>query len=338
MNELINIMACDMNIRPYINEPADAFGHRVIYSALGLWCLKSALSEKENKKGISKNAQSILLHDLSKKYFELCPSANHFVFASINTDIAVFIRKIYEQTGYLLTLDNNYNVLNNSGEVVRFSDTDYLYLGLPTTGYIVNGLGIHCRNGKHEVKLNDFLIRDILTPEEYLKVNYDECDFDERDIDVEELEFFNPFYYGNVSNSWYGRMKSNMTMARKSTMGPYYRVIRKEDGTLLYADDNSTDGFDALTGAEFRRLYVALKQYYDNPMQLLICPIDEEYSYIRILGQLPNREYFYLLMNAWPRYSFSDRNNFIIRNELTAQTAAVLETIGFTARNGEFYG
>lgn len=338
MNELINIMADDMNIRPYTNEPVESFGYRVIYSALGLWCLKSALSEDENKKGISKNAQSILLHDLSKKYIELCPMAKHSVFVSRNTDIAVFIRNIYEQTGYLLTLDNNYNVLNNSGETVRISDTDHLYLGLPATCYIVNGLGIHSGSGKHEIKLNDFLIRDSLTPEEYLKVKYDECDFDERDIDVEELEFFNPFYYGNVSSSWHGRMKSDMTMARKSTMGPYYRVIRKEDGMLLYADDNSTDELDALTGAEFRRLYVALKQHYDNPMQLLLCPIDEEYSYIRILGQLPNREYFYLLMNAWPRYSFSDRNNFIIRNELTAQTAEVLGKIGFTARNGEFYG
>lgn len=337
MNELINIMADDMNIRPYTNEPAESFGCRVIYSALGLWCLKSALSEKENKKGISKSAQSILLHDLSKKYIELCPMAKHFMFGPRNIDIAVFIRNIYEQTGYLLTLDN-YNVLNNSGETVRISDTDYLYFGLPATCYIVNGLGIHCRSGKHEVKLNDFLIRDSLTPEEYLKVKYDECDFDERDIDVKELEFFNPFYYGNISSSWHGHMKCNMTMARKSTMGPYYRVIRKENGTLLYADDNSMDELDALTGAEFRRLYVALKQHYDNPMQLLICPIDEKYSYIRILGQLPNREYFYLLMNAWPRYVFSDRNNFIIRNELTEQTAEVLGAIGFTARNGEFYG
>ncbi len=338
MNELINIMADDMNIRPYTNESAESFGCRVIYSALGLWCLKSALSEKENKRGISKNAQSILLHDLLKKYIELCPMAKHFVFASRNTDIAVFIRNIYEQTGYLLTLDNNYNVLNNSGETVRISDTDYLYLGLPATCYIVNGLGIHCRSGKHEVKLNDFLVRDSLTPEEYLKVKYDECDFDERDIDVKELEFFNPFYDRKVSDSWHGHMKPNMTMARKSRMGPYYRVIRKEDGTLLYTDDNSADEFDVLTGAEFRRLYVALRQHYGNPMQLLICPIDEEYSYIRILGQLPNREYFYLLMNAWPRYNFSDRNNFIIRNELTAQTAEALVTIGFIARNGEFYG
>lgn len=288
--------------------------------------------------GISKNAQSILLHDLSKKYIELCPFAKHFVYTSRNADIAVFIRNIYEQMGYLLTLDNHYNILNNSGETVKFSDTDYLYLGLPTTDHIINGLGIHCKGGKHEVKLNDFLIHDSLTPEEYIKVKYDECDFNERDIDVAELEFFNPFYYGNISNSWHGYMKSNMTMARKSKMGPYYKTIRKEDGTLLFADDSSEDELDALTGAEFRRLYIALRYHYDNPMQLLICPIDEAYSYIRILGQLPNREYFYLLMNAWPRYAFSDRNHFIIRNELTVQITEVLGRIGFTARKGEFDG
>lgn len=338
MNKLINIMSDDMNIHPYTNEPAEYFGYRVIYSALGLWCLTSALSEKEGKRGISKNAQSILLHDLSKKYVELCPMAKRFIFASRNIDIAVFIRNIYEQTGYLLTLDNNYNVLNNSGETIKVSETDYLYFGLPATYYIVNGLGIHCRNSRHEVKLNDFLIRDSLPPEEYIKVKYDECDFNERDIDVAELEFFNPFYYGNISNSWHGHMKSNMTMARKSKTGPYYKTIRKEDGTLLFADDSSEDELDALTGAEFRRLYIALRYHYDNPMQLLICPIDEAYSYIRILGQLPNREYFYLLMNAWPRYGFSDRNHFIIRNELTVQTTEVLRTIGFTARKGEFYG
>ncbi len=338
MNELINIMADDMKIRPYVDESVGAFGYRVIYSALGLWCLKSALSENENKKGISKNAQSILLHDLLKKYIELCPMSNDFVFASGNIDIAVFIRNIYEQTGYLLTSDSNRNMLNNSGETVRISDTDYLHLGLPTTHYIVNGLGIHCESSKRELKLKDFLIRDSLTPEEYLKVNYDECDFDEKNIDAEKLEFFNPHYCGNVSRSWQKHIKTNMTMARKSTMGPYYRVIRKENGSMLYADDNSMDKVDALTGAEFRRLYAALKKHYDNPMQLLICPIDEEYSYIRILGQLPNREYFYLLMNAWPRYNFSDRNNFIIRNELIVQIEEVLGMIGFTTRNGEFYG
>lgn len=337
MNELIAIMAGDMNICHYAKETEGSFAYRVIYSALGLWCLKSALREKENKKGISRQAQCLLLHGLFNKYIELCPMTKCFFPRLSNTNIEVFIRNIYEQTGYLLTDGNNYNILNNSGEAVRFSDADYLYLGLMEKDYTINGLGIHCKSSKQEIKLCDFLVRDNLTPEEYIKVNYDECDFEEKDIE-EELEFFNPFYYGNVSNSWNRQMKSDITMARSNRNGPYYRVIRKEAGKLLYANDNSVNELDNMTGAEFRRIYVALKHHYDNPMQLLICPIDGEYSYIRILGQLPNREYYYLLMNAWPRYSFADRNNFIIRNQLIVQLVEVLEAIGFTARNGEFYG
>ena len=73
-------------------------------------------------------------------------------------------------------------------------------------------------------------------------------------------------------------------------------------------------------------------------MQILICPIDESYTHIRILGQLPNREYYYLLMSAWPKSDFLDRNNFIIRSELTTKVVEILEAIGFITRNGEFYG
>lgn len=338
MNELIGIMADDMHIEQYSGESIDSYGYRVIYSALGLWCLKSALNEKDNKVGISKKAQSRLLHDLVEQYIEMCPTAKHFLYSSRNTDIAVFVRNIYEQTGCLLTNENNYNTLNNDGETVRFSDHDFLYLGLPENEHLINGLGIHVPYSNHAMELNDFLIRDELTVEEYIKANFDECDFDKRDISSESLEYFNPFYYGNLSKSWHGRIKADITMARKSPIGPYYKVLRQADGTLLYADENNSEDLDLMTGAEFRRLYVALKQHYENPMQLLVCPIDNTYTYLRILGQLPNREYFYLLLNAWPRNGFVDRNNFIIRNELTAQTAEVLKKIGFVVRNGEFYG
>ena len=338
MNRLIEIMASDMGIQPYMNEEDASFEFRVIYSALGQWCLKSALNEKEHEKGISKSAQSILLHNLLDKYVALCPEARPYVFVSKYIDIAIFIRNLYEQTGYLLTKENNRNILNNSKETVLVSDKSYLYLGIPEESYTINGLGIHVDRSNLEISLNEFLVRDSLTPDEYLNVVFDECDFDTKDIDLDDLEFFNPYYYGNVSSSWHRRMKSDITMARNSALGLYYRVIRKEDGTYLFADDNNTDDLDALTGAEFRRKYIALKKHYDNPMQLLICPIDEEYSHIRILGQLPNREYYYLLMNAWPKNKFTDRNNFIIRNKLTEQVAKVLGAIGFTARNGEFYG
>ena len=186
MNKLIEIMALDMNIQPYTNEPEESFEYRVIYSALGFWCLKSSLSEKENEKGISKNAQSILLHNLAEKYVALCPEAKTSVLISRNADIATFIRNVYEQTGYLLTQDNNSNVLNESGETVRFTDREHLYLGLPELGYSVNGLGIHTESKGVEIALRDFLIRDSFTPEEYLAVHFDECDFDTCDIDLED--------------------------------------------------------------------------------------------------------------------------------------------------------
>lgn len=338
MNKLISIMAEDMRIYPYNHEPDESFEFRVIYSALGLWCLKSALSEKGNQRGISKNSQSILLHNLVEKYTELFPKIRSVLLGSKNSDIAVFIRNIYEQTGYFLTTENNYNILNNSEETVKLSATAHLYLGIPEGDYSMNGLGVHVDSKKREIPLKDFLVRDYLTPEEYLNVKFDECDFDRRDMPLDTLEFFNPYYYGNVSSSWHSYMKSGITMARQSKMGPYYRVIRKENNTFLFADDISVDDLDALTGAEFRRVYVALKRYYDNPMQMLICPIDEAFSYIRILGQLPNREYYYLLMNAWPKNGYLDRNNFIIRNSLTEQTTEILGAIGFTSRKGEFYG
>lgn len=47
-------MALDMNIQPYTRESEVSFEYRVTYSALGLWCLKSALSEKECEKELVK--------------------------------------------------------------------------------------------------------------------------------------------------------------------------------------------------------------------------------------------------------------------------------------------
>lgn len=198
------------------------------------------------RKGISKNAQSILLHNLVEKYISLCPEIKNRLLVSRNVNIATFIRNVYEQTGYLLTQEKNSNVLNESGETITFTDRECLYLGLPESGYSVNGLGIHIENEGKEIALKDFLIRDSFTPEEYLSVNFDECDFDIRDIELEELEF-DPYYYGNFSKSWSKYMKTDITMARKSSLGPYYKVIRKSDGLYLFTDDNSKDNPDALT-------------------------------------------------------------------------------------------
>lgn len=327
-----------MGIRHHIREEEGLYEYRVIYSALGLWCLRLALFEQKSIRSISKKAHSIRLRELLSQYLKVCPNARLSLNNTTGVEVASFIRNVYEQTGYLVTDDNNRNVLNRSGEAIKLLENDYLYLGLPENYFTINGLGIHSMVCEQEIDILDYLIRDELSPEEFLKVNFDECDFEEKDIDVEELEFFNPFFYGNATKSWSRNIKSNLTMARKGLTGPYYRVIRKSNEKLIYADENYKHGNDKMAGLEFRRLYVALKHHYDNPMQLLVCPIDEEYSYIRVLGQLPNREYFFILMNAWPQKGFWDRNNFIIRNTIYERVVNVVQSIGFTVRNGEFYG
>lgn len=50
MNKLMKTMSEDMNIFAYTGEPEEAYGYRILYSALGLWCLTSALSEKKEKR------------------------------------------------------------------------------------------------------------------------------------------------------------------------------------------------------------------------------------------------------------------------------------------------
>ena len=338
MERLFEVMAEDMGITPYKGESEDSYIYRIVFSALGLWCLTNARTEMQDIKGISKNAQTILLHNLAEEYIKFHPSLRCF-FVREKKDLAVFIRNLYEQSGYLMISDNNYNILNKGAEAVRVSDIEYLYLGLPSGKISVNGLGIHCCYSDREISIQEFLIRDSLTPEEYIAVNYNLCDFETRDIDCLELEFLDTKSLKPVSKSWRREHLSEFTIARKGYLGPYYKVIVKNNGKIFFSDENKNiDSIDSLTGAEFRRLYIALRRYYNHPMEVLVCPIDNEYTHIKINGQMPNREYFYFLLNGWPKGFATDRYNFIMRNELVPQSITILENLGFKSRNGVFYG
>lgn len=338
MERLFEVMAEDMGITPYKGESKDSYIYRIVFSALGVWCLTNARTEIQGIKGISKNSQTILLHNLVEEYINLYPPIRQFL-GSKKKVLAVFIRNLYEQTGYFLISDKNYNVLNKGAETVRVSDIEYLYLGIPSRKISVNGLGIHCCYSGKEISIQEFLIRDSFTPEEYIAVNYNLCDFENRDIDFLELEYFDTSSLKPVSKSWQKRSLSGFTIARKGYIGPYYKVIVKNNGEIFFSNENKNiDSIDSLTGAEFRRLYIALRRYYNHPMEVLICPIDNEYTHIKINGQMPNREYFYFLLNSWPKGFATDRYNFIMRNELVPQSITILENLGFKSRNGVFYG
>ena len=70
MNNLLEAMASDMNIRQYWKETEDSFQYRIILSALGQWCLRSASSPDYS---ITKHSQTILLNELLETYLDLFP-------------------------------------------------------------------------------------------------------------------------------------------------------------------------------------------------------------------------------------------------------------------------
>lgn len=338
MDKLFKIMANDMGITPFLNESETSYLGRVAYSALGLWCLKSARGRSQEFHGISKKAQSMLLHNLSENYINIYPTIQSYLTGD-KIDIAFFVRNLYEQTGYLLTSYSNHNKLCEDVGSIYVTETDCLCVGIPNGSYLMNGLGVHNKKPGSNISLADFLIRDSLTPEEYLVANYNICDFDKRDIDREELEFFDVMLSKPLSKSWKKTITSKYTVARRKGFGTYYKVIFENGKEILFSSENVTnDNKGSMIGSEYLRLYIALRRYYNRPMVALKCPIDKEYTQIHIKGQIPNREYYYFLLNGWPQECFYNRNKFIMRNELVSQSTAILKQLGFKIKNGEYYG
>ena len=339
MQELFDAMSTDMNISAYWNETTENYAYRVLYSALGLWCLKIAQVNPYNWNGVSKNAQTAALHDLNEKYMDLYPGVQGFFSRKKSSDVAVFIRVAYEQTGYLCSTKNNCNLLAKKGRSILLSEKQRLYFGIPRGQLSMNGLGVFtdCEGSATE-KLQDFLIRDRLSTDEYVRVNFNSLDFEAREIDQTMLEFFDPKMRISPSRAWKNHMDVEFTIARQGIAGPYYRVIKKDGGDLLFADEREVDKKDSFTGYEYRRLYMALNEYYGNPMMAYLCQIDEMYSHIRFLGHLPNREYYLMLMCGWPKFGIEDKTNFIIKNEFLNALLPVLKNIGVNVKEGKFRG
>ena len=333
-NELLKAMSVDMNIPQFKNESDESFVYRLCYSALGQWCLTTAKNVTGDSLGTTKHNQTIVLNDLLARYIDLFPAiSKRFVDTSNQqSSTSVSIRRIYEETGYLLTDENNHNRLANFGRSITIGNQS-LFFGLPREPYTVNGLGVFSSPSEYVVTVKDFLIRDCLTCKEYFKAQFDPIDFYNRDIDVQELEFFNPLSNNAPSQSWTKNQRTDCSIARKTETGPFYRVIRTAEG-IQFADDHIELFSDTFTSHEYRRLYFAMKAHYGNPLKASIFKLDSVYSKIRLRGHLPYREYYFLLLLAWPEHTAFDKVNFIIRNSLLKEALTVLEYIGFEIKGG----
>jgi hypothetical protein len=335
MNELLSAMSKDMGINRYKGESDDSFIYRLCYSSLGQWCLHIAKNSSAEITGTTKHNQTIVINELLQRYAELFPGITERFINIDNTQMnfPVQIRRMYEETGYLLTDKSNRNRLANNGRNIRVGRTS-LFIGVPNKAHAINGLGVFISPTTPSSSLREFLIRDTLTYEEYFQERYDITDFYERDIAAEELQFFNPLSTNAPSQSWSAKLFVDYSIARKSELGPFYRVIRESDKSLLFADEIIEPQSDSLTSYEYRRLYFALKAHYNNPLEAWVVKQDEEYSKLRIGGHLPNREYYYLLLMSWPFKHAFDKVNFLIRNEFIPEVTDTFKNIGIIIKGG----
>ena len=129
------------------------------------------------------------------------------------------------------------------------------------------------------------------------------------------------------SRSWQKQPRTDCTLARKSEFGPFYRIMQIS-GELQFADEPIEPQSDSLTSYEYRRLYFVLKAHYGVPLNANITKIDEAYSTIRIGGQLPNREFYYLLLLSWPIKGAFDKVGFLAHNDMLMEIVDVLKNIG----------
>jgi hypothetical protein len=336
MNELLRTMSSDMGIERFHGEPEDSYVYRLCYAALGQWCLRAAQNSLDGIVGTTKHNQTIALNELLSRFSELYPSfiADRFVDArNQRRSFAVHIRRVYEETGYLLTDDGNLNQMANFGRCIPIGEIS-LFFGIPSTKYTVNGLGTFSNPTTYAVPTKEFLIRDDLSWEEYFQSQFDIIDFYDKNNGLDELEFFNPLSNKAPSQSWEKHMETNCSLARKSLTGPFYRVLRATDASLLFADEFAERPSDRFVSFEFRRLHFALKAHYKKPLKVSILRLDEKYSKIRVGGQLPNREYYFLLLLSWPVKNAFDKVNFLLRNDFIPEVTAVLTNIGLEVQGG----
>lgn len=327
-------MATDMKIIPYTSESENSFIYRVLFSALGQWCLYISAGSENDNLGTTKHNQTHLLNNLINKYVESFPNIEQSLYSD-DVQLSVLIRCIYQEVGYLFTDDENRNHLCDVRRVVD-TGTSKLCLNLLQESEI-NGLGVFNSEVAPSVSWRELLIRDSLTPEQYITSKYDIVLFEDSNLDLNEMQFFNPLAHASPSQSWNNRIYTDFTVGCKGILGPFY-LVQSYDGGILYSLEDQGTIDDKLTSFEYRRLYFALKSFYNNPVKMRIKKIDNTYSKLVLQGHLPNREYYLLLLISWPDMHAFNKTEFIIKNSFLPFVSEVISNLGVEIIGVEIIG
>lgn len=331
MNDLIKAMSVDMKIKPYSNETEESLVYRILFSALGQWCLRISAGLQDGTYGTTKHNQTNLLNDLIERYIELFPFVSDSLYSAENP-LPILIRRVYEETGHLITDEYNRNHLCNWQKGINTGTTKLHFNYLSDCE--INGLGSFKQTETQTISWREFLVRDELTPNQFIEEKYDVAFFDDRDIDLEKLQYFNPLFKGAPSQSWTNTVVTEYTVGRKSLTGPFYLIQKYDDKVLFSLECDKNESSDKITSFEYRRLYFALKNYYNNPIRMQIKQIDDIYSKIRFDGYLPNREYYLLLLLSWPYQHAWNKTEFIIKNMFLPLIIDVASNLGIKVIGG----
>ena len=324
MNDLISCMAKDMKITSYANESQNSFTYRVLFSALGQWCLYVLKEGRENRYGKTKHYQTELLNNLIQKYNEIYPETREQLTLE-DSSLSLLIRHIYEETGYIFTDEFNRNHLNRTSMCVDFGNRK-LSLNLAHNAEI-NGLGIYNDLSTDCISWREFIVRDNLTVNQYVNANFEIVSFDKAQNQLDDIQYFNPLSQLSPSQSWGTKAYTNYTIGRKSAIGPFY-LIQNYDGEIFCCLERASDTSETITAFEYRRMYFALKAYYNNPVKMRVHRVDSEYSRLRFSAHLPNREYYLLLLLSWPDKYAGNKTEFLVKNVFLEFITEVMMNLG----------
>lgn len=329
MNELLISMAEEMHIQAYETENETDYIKRVIYSAVGQWCLKTASGINYGGNSITKHRQTGTINNLLNQYINIFSETTDYFEGDLEPSVA--IRKVYESTGYLITDEENRNSIARFGRTVPIGDK-YLFFGEPFRNE-VNGLGLFCNESISISSLQEFLLRDALSCDEYINSCFEITDFEELNT-VGDMRYFNPHLDKSVSASWQKTSDDKFQIAKNDSLRQFL-LLQKNEGKTYYKDFSINEDIYEFTAFEYRRLYFALKKKVGHPVKAWINKVDDIYSKITLSSHLPNREYYLLLLLAWPIDNMFNKTKFLIKNEFVNCIIEVLENIGVKGeRNG----
>lgn len=326
MSELLKSIASDLSIEPYAGETSSDYCYRVCYSALAYYLLCTASGSEAGVLGIGKKAQTDVLQRVLEQYEKIL-GLDKFRFIDDSNNFISHVRRVYEETGYLIVDERNYDVIATYGRTIQ-TEIGYLYFGIPANITYLHGLGIYTDKSVCEADLFETFLRDTLSVDEYIAAAFNPLDFEERDIDQSGLEFFNPSLKKPPSASWGTEIRARRTLARTSDHNSLFRMICDDTGKLLYAHESFDADKGCLTSYETRRLFIALKEQYGEPVVAWMNQLDENYYEIQLSAQLPTREYYFLLLSAWPKGNAFNKIKFIANTDILPTIERVLNNIG----------